>query len=212
MNHVRRKSDQTIPRARLINVVDSCHFVLEPNFPKHCRVLPASQSVMGCLSVHFLLNVIFNEFVKHPCFSHQVCYPSIYLVTSRHFSSLSASSFSLFVIIIIITNSCGRPLPCGHSCAATCGRCTKLTLSKTTADTQLEQPAPSHQHQQQEQPPAVAGAAGSAWAAAAAVMEGDGHDDDEGGSAARAAAVVAAAETRTHHAICRIVSHLRDQR
>ncbi|CAM9306840.1 unnamed protein product [Pylaiella littoralis] len=29
----------------------------------------------------------------------------------------------------VCPESCGKPLPCGHSCAATCGRCTTITLS-----------------------------------------------------------------------------------
>ncbi|CAM9306733.1 unnamed protein product [Pylaiella littoralis] len=103
----------------------------------------------------------------------------------------------------ICPESCGKPLPCGHSCAAKCGRCTTITLSKTPAGTQLQDSAPS-QSQQQQHSPSVASAEGSAWAAAAVAMKRDGHNQDESGSAAHAAAVVIAAETRAHHAICEI--------
>ncbi|CAM9550665.1 unnamed protein product [Scytosiphon promiscuus] len=102
----------------------------------------------------------------------------------------------------LCTARCGQPLPCGHLCAANCGRCTTLTLSGTAS----AHPGPStpSEHQQRESSMDVAG---GAWAAATA---GDDVGEDEGDSAAAAAseaaaaAVVKSAETRTHHATCTI--------
>ncbi len=86
--------------------------------------------------------------------------------------------------------SCGKPLPCGHSCAAPCGCCTTLTLTETK------------KQETQEQVPA-GGSGRSAWmAAAAATATASASEEDE----ALVAAVVAAAEARSHHAVCKAVS------
>ena len=105
------------------------------------------------------------------------------------------------------TKRCREPLPCGHSCAARCGVCTRITLGQ-------------REEQQHESATEAKAATRCGWAEAAELAAGaeatrtaatdpvagtattTGQDKD----ATRREATVAAARAKTHHDICSNVS------
>ena len=95
----------------------------------------------------------------------------------------------------LVSRRCGKPLPCGHSCAAACGLCTKHTLEEEEKATPQ---GASHV------PDAKALVTSALWRDTTA-LEQEENDEEMGARAAAKARVSEAAKKRTHHETCRIV-------
>lgn len=92
---------------------------------------------------------------------------------------------------------CNKPLPCGHSCSAKCGDCTRRTLAETSDQAQTAQ----HAHEEHDHPAITVGL----WVKGETAIDLGGKSIDTTGDGV-AATVLKAAEERSHHETCTVVS------